>query len=259
MGRAGRSCAQDPHRQQALLRRRRPAGCRGDRQHHFARPHAAFPVRRLLRGVQAGAFQSGRDPAAQVGARQGRAGGRRALPDDLRPARRRRGRPDGRHALLQAPDEAHGDQGHRQVLHHAARRSGQLPHGGRRGPLETQDGFRAVLRDGRSRRSGQFGEICTVMEASKHAIGVRTTNNSVFLIHVGIETVSMKGEGFEYLVKKGQHVKEGQPILKFDKAKIEAKGLNPVVVFVKTDEGNQTPVAFKTGINVKAGKDVIGE
>ena len=40
---------------------------------------------------------------------------------------------------------------------------------------------------------------------------------------------------------------------------IEAKGLNPVVVFVKTDEGNQTPVAFKTGINVKAGKDVIGE
>ena len=103
------------------------------------------------------------------------------------------------------------------------------------------------------------GEICTVMEGSKHAIGVRTTNNSVFLIHVGIETVSMNGEGFEYLVKKGQHVKEGQPILKFDKAKIEAKGLNPVVVFVKTDEGNQTPVAFKTGINVKAGKDVIGE
>jgi PTS system sucrose-specific IIC component len=103
------------------------------------------------------------------------------------------------------------------------------------------------------------GEICTVMEGSKHAIGVRTTNNSVFLIHVGIETVSMNGEGFEYLVKKGQYVKEGQPILKFDKAKIEAKGLNPVVVFVKTDEGNQTPVAFKTGINVKAGKDVIGE
>ena len=103
------------------------------------------------------------------------------------------------------------------------------------------------------------GEICTVMEGSKHAIGVQTTNNSVFLIHVGIETVSMNGEGFEYLVKKGQHVKEGQPILKFDKAKIEAKGLNPVVVFVKTDEGNQTPVAFKTGINVKAGKDVIGE
>ena len=103
------------------------------------------------------------------------------------------------------------------------------------------------------------GEICTVMEGSKHAIGVRTTNNSVFLIHVGIETVSMNGDGFEYLVKKGQHVKEGQPILKFDKAKIEAKGLNPVVVFVKTDEGNQTPMTFKTGINVIAGKDVIGE
>lgn len=103
------------------------------------------------------------------------------------------------------------------------------------------------------------GEICTVMEESKHAIGVRTKNNSVYLIHVGIETVSMNGEGFEYLVKKGQHVKEGQPILNFDKAKIEEKGLNPVVVFVKTDESNQESMTFKTGINVKAGKDVIGE
>ena len=107
-------------------------------------------------------------------------------------------------------------------------------------------------------RAPEDGEVAFVFD-TKHAIGFVTDSGISLLIHVGIETVSMNGEGFEYLVKKGQHVKEGQPILKFDKAKIEAKGLNPVVVFVKTDEGNQTPVAFKTGINVKAGKDVIGE
>ena len=113
VGRAGGPGAQDPHRQQTLFRRRRPAGGRGDRQHHLARPHAALPVRRLLRGVQADALRAGRNAPAEMGAREGRTRGRRTLPDDLRRERRRRGGPDSRHALLEAPDEAHGDQGRR--------------------------------------------------------------------------------------------------------------------------------------------------
>lgn len=103
------------------------------------------------------------------------------------------------------------------------------------------------------------GEICTVMEGSNHAVGIRLKNNMTYLIHVGIDTVSMKGEGFQCFVKVGDKVKAGDKLLSFDKAKIEAKGLNPVVVFVKTDEGNQNPVDFKSGIKVTAGKDIIGE
>ena len=68
------------------------------------------------------------------------------------------------------------------------------------------------------------GEIIMVAD-TKHAIGIKSEMGAEILLHIGLETVAMNGEGFEYLVKKGQHVKEGQPILKFDKAKIEAKGL----------------------------------
>lgn len=103
------------------------------------------------------------------------------------------------------------------------------------------------------------GEICTVMEGSNHAVGIRVKNNMTYLIHVGIDTVSMNGEGFECLVKVGDRVKAGDKLLTFDKAKIKAKGFNPVVVFVKTEEGNQNPVTFKSGMKVSAGKDIIGE
>ena len=91
VGRAGGPRAQNPYRQQTLLRRRRPAGGRGDRQHHLARPHAALPVRRLLRGVQACALRAGRNASAEVGTREGRTRGRRALPDHLRREGGRRG------------------------------------------------------------------------------------------------------------------------------------------------------------------------
>ena len=103
------------------------------------------------------------------------------------------------------------------------------------------------------------GEICTVMEGSNHAVGIRVKNNMTYLIHVGIDTVSMNGDGFQCFVKVGDKVKAGDKLLSFDKAKIESKGLNPVVVFVKTDEGNQNPVNFKSGIKVTAGKDIVGE
>ena len=87
VGRTGGSGPQNPHRQQALLRRRRPAGSRGDRQYHFAGPHAPVPVRRVLRRVQRNPLQTGRNPAAQVGARKGRAGRNacRKTPSAIRP------------------------------------------------------------------------------------------------------------------------------------------------------------------------------
>ena len=66
-----------------------------------------------------------------------------------------RGGSHGGDALLEAPDEAHGDQGHRLGLHHAARRTGQLPHGRCRRPLEAQDGLRTVLRGRTHGRNGK--------------------------------------------------------------------------------------------------------
>ena len=94
---------------------------------------------------------------------------------------------------------------------------------------------------------------------SKHAIGLVTDSGLEALIHVGIDTINMNGEGFQCFVKVGDQVKAGEKLLTFNKKKIEEKGLNPVVVFVKTEEGNQSPVTFRTGMKVSAGKDIVGE
>ena len=62
VGRTGGSGPQNPHRQQALLRRRRPAGSRGDRQYHFAGPHAPVPVRRAYEEFKETLFKLGETP-----------------------------------------------------------------------------------------------------------------------------------------------------------------------------------------------------
>lgn len=56
-----------------------------------------------------------------------------------------------------------------------------------------------------------------------HAVGLETEDGTVILIHCGIDTVNMKGEGFEVLVKEGQQVAAGDILVKFDKELVEPK------------------------------------
>ncbi len=76
------------------------------------------------------------------------------------------------------------------------------------------------------------GVIAVTMDDSKHAIGIKTDSGKDILIHVGIDTVEMKGAGFEYLVEKNQKVSAGQPIMKFSKNEIAAAGKLDTVVCV---------------------------
>ena len=57
------------------------------------------------------------------------------------------------------------------------------------------------------------GTVETIAE-TKHAIGFAADNGLEILVHVGLETVSLNGEGFEILVKEGDRVKAGQPVAK---------------------------------------------
>lgn len=57
------------------------------------------------------------------------------------------------------------------------------------------------------------------MQESRHACGLKLANGAQILLHIGIDTVAMKGDGFEYLVKEGQKVSAGTPLIKFDKKK----------------------------------------
>lgn len=59
--------------------------------------------------------------------------------------------------------------------------------------------------------------VCLLMQESRHACGLKLANGAEILLHIGIDTVAMNGDGFEYLVKEGQKVSAGTPLIKFDK------------------------------------------
>ena len=77
------------------------------------------------------------------------------------------------------------------------------------------------------------GEVTSVAD-SKHAIGLEGNGMEV-LIHVGVDTVGMNGDGFTPAVKEGDKVKAGQKILTFDRAKIKAAGHPDTVVVLLTN------------------------
>ena len=86
----------------------------------------------------------------------------------------------------------------------------------------------------------------TIAFATGHAFGLKTANGAEILIHVGIDTVSMNGDGFEQKVAQGDKVKAGDVLGKFDSAKIEAAGLDDTTMVIVTntaDYASVTPVA----------------
>lgn len=78
------------------------------------------------------------------------------------------------------------------------------------------------------------GEISSVTD-TKHAIGITGPADMEVLIHVGVDTVNMKGDGFELLVEEGQKVKAGQKLMTFDIEKIKAAGYSPVAAVLLTN------------------------
>ena len=82
--------------------------------------------------------------------------------------------------------------------------------------------------------------------ATGHAYGLKTTNGAEILIHVGIDTVTMNGEGFEQKVAQGDKVKAGDVLGTFDSNKIVAAGLDDTTMVIVTntaDYASVTPVA----------------
>ena len=77
------------------------------------------------------------------------------------------------------------------------------------------------------------GTVETIAE-TKHAIGFAADNDLEILVHVGLETVSLKGEGFEIFVKEGDKVKAGQPVAKVDLDLIRSRSLKTITSIVLT-------------------------
>ncbi|MBR1629883.1 MAG: PTS system trehalose-specific EIIBC component [Lachnospiraceae bacterium] len=99
-------------------------------------------------------------------------------------------------------------------------------------------------------------KVTTLIDDSKHAVGLALGNGMELLIHVGLDTVDMKGKGFAYKVGLNEVVKTGDPLIIFDRAEIEKAGHPDTVVFVVTDAG-ENKVAMHSGRNVEAARDAV--
>lgn len=101
------------------------------------------------------------------------------------------------------------------------------------------------------------GEISVVMEGTNHAVGIKLDSGMDLLIHIGLDTVSLNGEGFTSYVKMGDKVTAGQKLIDFDSRLIKEKGLSDEVIFIVLDGENTPDISFTTGIRANAGETVV--
>lgn len=98
--------------------------------------------------------------------------------------------------------------------------------------------------------------VSTVIEDSKHACGLLLDNGVELLIHVGMDTVTMGGDGFQLHVKEGDRVHVGDKLITFDPEKIRAAGHPTTTAFVITEPGS-AHFNFHTGLDAQAGETAI--
>jgi PTS system glucose-specific IIA component len=103
------------------------------------------------------------------------------------------------------------------------------------------------------------GTIAVVMKESKHAVAIRNEDGIELLIHVGIDTVNLNGEGFELHCEEGKKVKKGDLLLSFDREFIKEKGLDDITMLVITESNNHKLVSFNTGVELKAKEGILLE
>ena len=97
----------------------------------------------------------------------------------------------------------------------------------------------------------------TIVFPTGHAYGLRTANGAEILIHVGIDTVSMNGEGFNHKVNQGDKVKAGDVLGTFDSAKIAAAGLDNTTMVIVTNTADFASVNPVASGSVAKGDAVI--
>ena len=100
------------------------------------------------------------------------------------------------------------------------------------------------------------GVLQTVAETG-HAFGIKTDDGVEVLVHVGIDTVKMNGEGFDVKVKANEHVNAGDTLVIVDFDKVKEAGYSTTTLMTVLNTVAFASVAPKTGVDVKAGESVI--
>ena len=102
------------------------------------------------------------------------------------------------------------------------------------------------------------GEISLVFN-TKHAFAMKLDNGIEILVHIGLETVTLNGEGFEQLAEAGNKVTAGTPIIKVDREFIKSKGLPLIIPVLITNPDNLKSITPLENIETIAGKTTILE
>ena len=102
-----------------------------------------------------------------------------------------------------------------------------------------------------------FSGTLTVFYDSKHAYGIRSDKGTELLIHIGIDTVNLKGKHFTTNKKQGDAVQKGEVLGAFDRKAIEQAGYDTTVMLVVTNTGDYKEVTPASAANVNFGEDIL--
>lgn len=102
-----------------------------------------------------------------------------------------------------------------------------------------------------------FNGTVTQVIDTFHAVGVTSRDGMEVLIHVGVDTVKMNGEGFSSCVKKGQTIRKGDPLLRFDREAIKAAGYSDAIAVVVTNIDDFSDAELKLTGPAVAGEPIL--
>lgn len=103
------------------------------------------------------------------------------------------------------------------------------------------------------------GKITMVMDNTKHAIGMESEDGVELLIHVGLDTVNLMGEGFVSHVAVGDSVELGEMLISYNKDSLIDKGINDITMLVIVDSKDHEFVKFNVNENVQITKSPLIE
>lgn len=99
--------------------------------------------------------------------------------------------------------------------------------------------------------------VSMIMESSLHAIGLELSNGAEVLIHIGLDTVNMNGQGFTLLTQQDDQVKAGDPLIRFDRDAIAKAGYDDIVIMAVTNSTEYPQMKKEADQPVVAGETPI--
>lgn len=97
----------------------------------------------------------------------------------------------------------------------------------------------------------------TATTPTLHALGLESDDGVEVLLHIGVDTVTLRGDGFESFVSQGQHVIAGEALMRFDRNKVKAAGFADTIITVVTNSYDFAQVDTIEAHDVEVGQTII--